>query len=183
MKHHKIHVFDFDNEKQWARVLSFENDPLVLRALDAGMNAVCTKLGMKWERELGPWRFSNRNSPNWKILSSSPPLSNQPNWYRVCGLCGAIAAWCTALGMRLFPDHLWYYAYNLNVPQFGNHSAGVGFKDGETQSLIVMDILFSPMSLREGTTNWLAHILTNEDSKHITLMTAIERFESGQFSQ
>jgi hypothetical protein len=179
----KIQIFDFDDQRQWRRVLAVANNPLVLRALDAGMNVLCSTLETTWDRNLGPWWFSSRQSPNWHLLEASPPKSDSPNWYRITGHCNIIAPWCAAVGSLLFPDHPWYYAHNPCVPKFGCHSAGLGFKDGKTQSLIVMDILFGQQALQEGTKNQLASILTNAQSKHLPLLSAIERFERGEYTR
>lgn len=174
-----VDVFDFDSLEQWDKVLSVVNDPFVLRALDAGMNARCSTLETKWDRSLGPWRFSDRNNSNWLLLCASPPSSNSPNWYRITGHCNAIAPWCAAVGSLLFPEHQWYYAHNGHVPNFVCHSAGIGFRKNERESLIIMDILFSPQTLREGSEWSLVRLLTGPQSQHVTLLEAIERLESG----
>ncbi len=174
----KLHVFDFDNQEEWDKALKVVNDPLVLRALDAGMNSLCAP-GVKWDRDLGPWRYSDRQSPNWRILEASSPTPDSPNWYRITGQCHVIAPWCAAVGSLLFPDHQWYYAHNSDVPKHGCHSAGIGFQK-ERSSLIVMDILFSPEALRERQEWELARSLTGPRSQHLPLLDAIERFEVGR---
>jgi hypothetical protein len=52
----KMSVFDYD--AQWSNVLPVLGDPLVLRALNAGMTSWCDDGGMVWEPETGPWAFS-----------------------------------------------------------------------------------------------------------------------------
>ena len=46
-------AFDFDAE--WDRVKPLLNDPLALRALNAGMTEFCDQIGSEWEPEAGPW--------------------------------------------------------------------------------------------------------------------------------
>ena len=176
-------VFDFDDQGQWDKVLLVADDPFVLRALDAGMKARCSSLETKWDRSLGPWWFADRNNPNWPILAAQPPTSKQPNWYRITGHCNVIAPWCAAVGSLLFPDHQWYLAHNAHVPKFGCHSAGIGFRKGKRESLIVMDVLFSPQALSNGTEWSLVQLLTGPRSQHVPLVEAIERLESGNYRQ
>ncbi len=174
----ELNVFDFDDPEQWNKVLDIVDDPLALRALDAGMNALCDKLGKKWDRGLGPWRFTDRANPNWRIFEAEPPTPNSPNWYRISGHCNTIAPWCTAIGSLLFPDHDWRYVHNPNLPKFDCHSAGIGIRD-EKSSLVVMDILFSPETLRTGKELELVQLLTSPESMDIPLLEAIELFETG----
>ena len=46
-------VFDFDAE--WDKVVPLLDDPLALRALNAGMTEFCDQIGAEWEPEAGPW--------------------------------------------------------------------------------------------------------------------------------
>ncbi len=40
----RFRVFDFDHRECWKRVQAVCNEPLALRALDAGMSALCRQL-------------------------------------------------------------------------------------------------------------------------------------------
>jgi hypothetical protein len=183
MKPVKIRIFDFDDPAEWKKVLAVVDRPFVLRALDAGMNALCSCSEKKWDRQLGPWRYSRKEGVNWSILNNLLPQSNNPFWYRISGGCNSIAPWCGAVGSVLFPNHQWYYANNQKVPEYGCHSAGIGFKEGKQPSLIIMDILFGQQVLRDKTKNWLVNILAGENAKHIPLIEAIKRLESGHFTK
>jgi len=52
----KWEVFDFDTN--WSKVLPVLDDPLALRALNAGMTAWCAKRRTAWDPEDGPWSHS-----------------------------------------------------------------------------------------------------------------------------
>jgi hypothetical protein len=39
-----LEVFDFDNPECWEKVKAVRNEPIALRALDAGMSALCRRL-------------------------------------------------------------------------------------------------------------------------------------------
>jgi hypothetical protein len=107
-----IEVFDFDHRECWKKVEAVRNEPIALRALDAGMSALCRNSGRQWVRDLGPWRFAARNNSNWPLLAKHNPGPDSPNWYRIFGYCHAIAPWCAAIGSLLYPDHQWNVAYN-----------------------------------------------------------------------
>lgn len=172
----EIKVFNFDDPDQWKKVLAVANHPLPRRALEAAMKWRCGESG--WDHQKGPWEFSRRDTVNWPRLLKLSPKPDSPNWYRMFGYCGLLAHWSGAVGSLVFPDHAWYYTYNMNIPDYGCHCAGLGLIDGGRRSIIIMDLLFSPQCIREGTEQWLTWTLTNTQTKQVPIVTAIERLES-----
>lgn len=175
----ELEIFNFDDPERWDRVQEVAEHPLVQRALAAGMKARCRSLGREWTPEIGPWELADRNNPNWPLLEAEAPKPDSPNWYRIFGHCHSIAPWCAAVGSLLYPDHDWGVWYNLNVPEFGSHSAGIGGRDGEIKSIIIMDILFGQQSLLEGTGEQLMRMLITQESQPMEIEEAIRRLEQG----
>ena len=166
-------VFDFD--KHWKQVEPVLNDPLALRALDAGMKMRAEEIGKEWTRDKGPWEFGQRPSRSVKKM----PKPNTPNWYRIKGCHYAISPWSAAVGQLLFPDHDWEVSYNYGLPWGCGHSAGVGVKDGERKSVIIMDILSGHLATQDKKKERLMRLLLASPTFSYPVDYVIKTLKSG----
>jgi hypothetical protein len=175
-----IDVFDFDNPRSWKKVLAVAEQPLVLRALDAGMNTLCREENAAWVRERGPWSYSRQRGRDWQRLAKHPPRPGTPDWYRVFGHRYALSPWAAAVGSLLYPDHEWIVAYTFNVPSISTHSAGIGMGEhGRLPSIIIMDILMGKRYLKSRAYDLFRMLMRSPSHGH-PLQTAIERLEVGE---
>lgn len=167
-------VFDFDDPESWKKVQAAVNEPLPARALAAGMKAHCQASDKKWTPELGPWQLDSRKTPD-------RPKPGSPDWYRIYSYPHVIAPWCAAIGSLVFPDHQWLVWYNRHLPKSCSHSAGMGLRDDEKRSIVIMDILRGPQALHEGTERKLLKLLSAKEAYSLSIEEAIEQLESGQY--
>lgn len=98
----EILLFDFDG--RWSEVIPLLNEPLVLRALNAGMNAyLADSYGRSdWQPGEGPWVYTRsdywvqrsqdlaNDSPEWAAYAEANPWNEddddpdeQPEWFQV----------------------------------------------------------------------------------------------------
>ena len=173
-----LEVFDFDHPASWQRVRAVVHEPLAVRALRAGMNARCQELARQWTPELGPWQLVDEKHPEWRGLQTCSPAPDSPNWYRIYGHPHAIAPWCAAIGRLLYPDHEWMVWYNYYFQKLDPHSAGIGFRDGERRSVVIMDILLGRQTLLDGTHRTLMEQLTARAAFSRSIEEAIEHLEA-----
>ena len=77
-----MNVFDYD--AQWLKVLYVLDNPLALRALNAGMTSWCDEGGKVWEPDRGPWAFSRGDGWYMDAQAKFEESDQYTEWQKWC---------------------------------------------------------------------------------------------------